>query len=126
MGRRAVTPAVSAVASRAGGKGTGRKMGPKKTAAKPSAAGLRSPREGGGRGGRKLSRMERGINEALLVTVNEACGILCLSRREMYRLMGRGEIEFRQVGRFRRIPVWSLEDFAGVPERRRRQAVGAA
>lgn len=77
-------------------------------------------------GTHKPPRMELGINPALMVTVEEACRMLGIGHKVLYRLMNQGEIEFRHLGRYRRIPVWSLEDFAGVPLDRRRSAAGAA
>lgn len=78
------------------------------------------------RGARQRARVEQGINPALLVTVEEACGMLSIGPKVLYRLMSRGEIAYRHLGRYRRIPVWSLEEFAGVPPDRRRTAAGTA
>lgn len=49
--------------------------------------------------------------EALLLTVNEACGRLRISRPTMYQLLNSGRIASIRIGRARRIAVRALEEF---------------
>jgi excisionase family DNA binding protein len=53
----------------------------------------------------------------LLVSVRNAARILAVGRTTVYELIGAGELEAIQIGRSRRVPVSSLEDFV---QRRRR------
>lgn len=45
----------------------------------------------------------------LLVTPDEAARRLSISRAQVYRLMGRGELLYVKIGRLRRVPVAELE-----------------
>jgi excisionase family DNA binding protein len=47
----------------------------------------------------------------LLLTVNEACESLQLSRPVLYGLIHSGQLESITIGRSRRIPFSALEDF---------------
>jgi len=46
-----------------------------------------------------------------LLTVNETCARLGVSRATVYRLMRRGEIRYVRVGARRRVPDWSLRAY---------------
>lgn len=116
MGRRAASVVPSA--AQATGKGKGKGLMRTKKTVQPAPK-------------RKPSRVEprsaQGINPALMVPVGEARRMLGgMGQKAIYGLMACGEIVYLMVGRSRYIPVWSLEDFAGVPPDRRRSAVGAA
>jgi excisionase family DNA binding protein len=50
-------------------------------------------------------------DERLLVTVNEACERLQVSRDTLYTLMRQGRLRYLQLGGMRRIPVTELEAF---------------
>lgn len=47
----------------------------------------------------------------LLLTVHQACERLNISRTTLYELMNAGELESVSIGRARRIPVSSVNDF---------------
>jgi excisionase family DNA binding protein len=47
----------------------------------------------------------------LLVTIEEAGKLLCLSRSSVYRLIDSGDIEAVHIGRAVRVPVTALADF---------------
>jgi excisionase family DNA binding protein len=47
----------------------------------------------------------------LLITINEAAGLLNIRRTLFYRLMREGEILTIKVGRTRRVPVMSLREY---------------
>lgn len=47
----------------------------------------------------------------LLVTIEEAGQLLCLSRSSVYRLIDSGDVEVVHIGRAVRVPVTALADF---------------
>lgn len=47
----------------------------------------------------------------LLITIDEAAGLLNIRRTLFYRLMREGEILTIKVGRTRRVPVMSLREY---------------
>ena len=53
------------------------------------------------------------MDEALLLTVNQAATRLGIGRSFLYDLMLRGELQSVKLGRARRIPVAALEKFIG-------------
>ena len=53
------------------------------------------------------------MDEALLLTVNQAATRLGIGRSFLYDLLMRGEIQSVKLGRARRIPVAALEQFIG-------------
>jgi len=50
--------------------------------------------------------------QPLLLTVNEACAMLRISRPTMYQLLNSGRVGSIQIGRARRIPRSELERLA--------------
>jgi excisionase family DNA binding protein len=62
--------------------------------------------------GRRTVRPMALIEKArLLFTVNEACGVLHLSRPVVYQLINSGELRSFKVGNARRIPAQALEEY---------------
>lgn len=51
------------------------------------------------------------MSDELLLTVTEAARRLGIGRTLLYELMLRGEVMSVKVGRSRRVPVWSVEQF---------------
>lgn len=49
--------------------------------------------------------------EKLLLTANEAAGLLGLGRTKVYELMGAGLIESVKIGRSRRVTVTGVHEF---------------
>lgn len=49
--------------------------------------------------------------KAILVRPEEAARMLRVSRTEMFRLLGSGEIRSLLIGRRRRIPITALDDY---------------
>jgi len=50
-------------------------------------------------------------SEKLLLTVEEAADVVGLSRSKVYELLAAGRVASVQIGRARRVPKKSLEDF---------------
>jgi excisionase family DNA binding protein len=51
-----------------------------------------------------------GVNQ-LLLTVEEAAGVLAVSRRKLYGLLQAGELESVRLGSCRRIPAGALVEY---------------
>jgi len=51
----------------------------------------------------------------LLVTVNDAAHLLCVSRDQVYRLINTGMLPSLKIGRYRRISVRALETYVNGP-----------
>ncbi len=50
-------------------------------------------------------------SDALLLRVEDAAARLSISRAQVYRLIGSGQLTSVKVGSSRRVPVTALEDF---------------
>lgn len=62
----------------------------------------------------------------MLLTVTDTCRELAISRAQLYRLIGRGEIDATHIGRLIRIPRASLETYvARLIEGERERSGGA-
>lgn len=51
------------------------------------------------------------IPSPLLITIEDAGKLLCVSRSSVYRLIDSGDIEAVHIGRAVRVPVTALADF---------------
>lgn len=51
----------------------------------------------------------------LLVTVNDAAHLLCVSRDQVYRLINTGMLPSLKIGRYRRISIRALETYVNGP-----------
>jgi excisionase family DNA binding protein len=63
----------------------------------------------------ELSKLE--VEPPLLVSVKDASRMLGIGRSSMWKLISRGEIETRRIGRRTLIRRQALENFAGVADK---------